>query len=72
MNPKFLLWYFIPMFAQIKPILPADVAPPGPFLLVLSLGALLTLGLIVLVIVVVLFAVIRTIKKKHINADDGG
>ena len=64
------LLYMIPILLQIKSVILADVVPPIPSLLVLSLGAILALGFIVLVIVVISVIVIRMIKKRHATVDD--
>ena len=63
------LFYMTPIFMLIKSVMLADVVPPGPSLLVLSLGAILGLGVTVLVIVFVSVLVIRMIKKKHTTTD---
>ena len=64
------LFYMLPILMWIKSVILADVVPPGPSLLVLSLGAILVLGFTVLVIVLVSVVVIRMIKKKHTTTDD--
>ncbi len=73
MNTKLLqLWCMAALcLSGLSPLLPADVAPPGAMLLVITLYGLFWLGIIILGIAIISFVVLRVIKKKQARRGDG-
>jgi len=64
------LMYAIPIFVSSGGlIVDADVVPPGPTIAVISIGAIIALGVVVVVVVIGSILVIRAIKKKHSSKD---